>query len=252
MNLSSPDPITYLDTAAGSPAGRDYKERFLAALDVRPGHTVIDIGCGPGTDLPRIAGAVTGSGRVIGIDNDPRMRAEAARRLADWPHAEIRAGDAHDLPLPDSSADRARTDRVLQHLADPGQAVAAARRVLRPGGVLGMAEPDWDTLTVAGDDLETSRAFARFTAGQVRNPVVGRQLVRLATGAGLRVRSVDALAVVFRDFGTADKILGLRRNSARAVEAGCIAAASAESWIGRLAAEPFLAAFTFYLVTAVR
>jgi ubiquinone/menaquinone biosynthesis C-methylase UbiE len=252
QNPSAPDPITYLDAAASTAAGRDYKERFLSALDLRPGHTVIDIGCGPGTDLSRLADAVTVTGRVIGIDRDPRMRAEAARRLAGRPQAGIRDGDAHHLPLADASADRARTDRVLQHLADPARAVAEARRLLRPGGVLGMAEPDWDTLAVADDDLATSRAFTRFTAGQVPNPSIGRQLVRLATRAGLRIRFVDAIAVVFRDFGTADKILGLRRNSGRAVQAGHLSDADVQPWLQRLAGEPFLASFTLYLVTAER
>ena len=45
------DPIAYLAEVAESSFGRGYKQRALAALDLRPGHTVVDIGCGPGTDL---------------------------------------------------------------------------------------------------------------------------------------------------------------------------------------------------------
>jgi hypothetical protein len=113
-----------------------------------------------------------------------------------------------------------------------------------------MAEPDWDTLAVADEDLQTSRRFARFVAGRVRNTTVGRQLVRLSTQAGFRVRSVDAIAVVFRDFDVADQILGLRRNSTRAVQAGALAEADVQAWLQRLASGPLLAGFTFYLVAA--
>lgn len=113
-----------------------------------------------------------------------------------------------------------------------------------------MAEPDWDTLAVADEDLQTSRRFADFTASRVRNATIGRELVRLCERAGLRVRSVDPIAVMFRDFDTADQILGFRRNAARAVQAGKLAEAVAESWVQRLASGPLVAGFTFYLVIA--
>jgi ubiquinone/menaquinone biosynthesis C-methylase UbiE len=246
---AAPDPIRYLDYAATSAAGTAYKRRLLDVLDVRPGHTVVDIGCGPGTDLAKLAAATGSGGQVIGVDRDPAMALEAARRV---PSVSIRVGDAEALPLAGASADRVRTDRVLQHVADPARAMAEAHRVLRPGGVLGMAEPDWDTLAVADDDVETSRGFARFTAGQVRNATLGRQLVRLATRAGFTIRSVEAVPIVFRDFEPADRILGLTRNSARAVEAAQLREDVAEAWLTRLANTPFLAAVTLFLVTGTR
>lgn len=113
-----------------------------------------------------------------------------------------------------------------------------------------MAEPDWDTLAVADEDVRTSRRFARFVAGRVRHPTIGRELVRLSAQSGLQVRSVEAIAVVFRDFDTADQILGLRRNSARAVLAGELTDEDVQPWLQRLADGPLLAGFTFYLVTA--
>ncbi|MGC4770049.1 methyltransferase domain-containing protein [Micromonospora sp. DT44] len=248
--LTSADRIAYLDTAAATPIGRYYKRRAVDALDLRPGHTVVDVGCGPGTDLGRLADVVRADGLVVGVDRDPRMLAEAGRRLADRPRIDLRVGDAHALPLDDISMDRARIDRVLMHVEDPAAALAEVRRVLRPAGVLVVTEPDWDTLAVADEDVETSRRFARFVAGRVRNPTIGRELVRLSARVGLRVRSVEAIAVVFEDFGTADRILGLRRNSARAVAAGELVDREVRPWLRRLTAGPLLASFTLYLVTA--
>lgn len=248
--LTAPDPISYLDAAAATAAGLAYKRRFVEALDLRDGHTVADIGCGPGTDLTRLADAVGAGGLVIGVDREPAMLAEAGRRLAGRSGVDLRAGDAHDLPIPDASVDRARADRVLMHVRDPAKVMAEIRRVLRPAGVFGMAEPDWDTLTVADEDAPTSRSFARFLAGQVRNPTIGRDLVRLSARAGMRPRSVDAITVVFQDFDTADQILGLRRNSARAVRAGMLTERAVQPWLQRLAEGPLLAGFTFYIVTA--
>ncbi|MEH1126776.1 methyltransferase domain-containing protein [Micromonospora sp. CPCC 206061] len=248
--MTAPDPIAYLDAAAATTAGQAYKRRFVDALDVLPGHTVVDIGCGPGTDLAALADATGTDGSVIGVDRDPRMLDEARRRLADRPNVVVCPGDAADLPLASGSADRARVDRVLQHVPDPTTSITEIRRVLRPGGLCGMAEPDWHTLAVADEDHETSSGFAEFVAGQVRNATVGRQLVRLCVDAGLRVRSVEPIAVLFRDFGTADQILGLRRNCARAIQAGRLAEARADAWLRRVARGPVVAGFTFYLVTA--
>jgi SAM-dependent methyltransferase len=259
------DQITYMDVAAATPVGLDYKRRSLAALDVRPGQTVVDIGCGPGTDLGRLAEAVGPGGLVIGIVRDPPMLAEARRRGRGG-EARVREGDAgrgegdvrlcevdiHALPLAVDSVDLARADRLLQHVTDSQAAIAEVRRVLRPGGLFGMAEPDWDTLAVADDDPGVSRAWSRFVAGRVRNPTIGRELPRLCARAGLRVCSVEAVAVVFRDFDTADRILGLRRNTERAVQAGALLAAVGDAWVRRQQSGPVLAGCTCYLVTAAR
>ncbi|MEU3454901.1 methyltransferase domain-containing protein [Micromonospora sp. NPDC006766] len=72
-----------MDKAAGTAVGLDYKQRFLAALDVRTNHAAVDVGCGPGTDLGRLADAVGAGGSVIGVDCEPRMLDEARRRHAD-------------------------------------------------------------------------------------------------------------------------------------------------------------------------
>jgi ubiquinone/menaquinone biosynthesis C-methylase UbiE len=211
---------------------------------------VLDVGCGPGTDLGRLADAVGVEGSVIGVDRQPRMLTEARRRLADRSNVELLLGDVHQLPISDGGVDRVRVDRVLQHVANPAKAVQDVRRALRRGGLFGMAEPDWDTLAVGDEDVDTSRRFARFVAGRVRNPTIGRELVRLCRQAGFAISSVEPVAVLFRDFETADQILGLRRNAARAVQSGTMSEADAAPWLQRLASGPVVAGFTFYLIVA--
>lgn len=243
--------IRYLVDAAASEPGREYKDRILRGLELRAGLTVLDVGCGPGADLPAMAAAVGATGRVIGVDHDPVMTDEARRRTAQDGRIEIRLGDAHDLPVADASVDRARLDRVLMHVADPAAAVARLRRVVRPGGRIALAEPDWDTLVIDEVDLEMSRAYTRFVATQVvRNGAIGRQLPRLAAEAGFVIRSVEPTVVAFVDFAEANQILKVPSVTQRAVRAGAMASTPALEWLGRIADGPFLAAFTLFVVIA--
>src|SRR5438046_1611568 len=105
--------IAYLDGTAASQPGQAYKRRLLDALDLRTGLTVLDLGGGPGTDLGEMADRVRGAGgRVIGIDHDPAMVAEATARHAADPDVRVWTGDAHAIAGPDGSVDRVRMDRA--------------------------------------------------------------------------------------------------------------------------------------------
>ncbi|WP_228011361.1 methyltransferase domain-containing protein [Nonomuraea phyllanthi] len=96
-----------------------------------------------------------------------------------------------------------------------------------------------------------SRALVRFLIAQIiRNATIGRSLARVCGEAGLVVRSVVTAAPVFRDFTTADHLFGLRRNVARAVDAGCLKPDDAEGWIDDLTSQPFLASALLFLVVA--
>jgi len=223
------------------------------SMSLGPGQTVVDVGCGPGTDLSRMADLVGDDGLVVGFDADPVMITEARARTAGRPNVQIHAADAHALPLKDASVDRLRVERVVQHLSRPSHAFAELHRVLRPGGVLAVADPDWDTLVIDDPDTETSRAYGSFVATHVvRNGGIGRALARLAVEAGLEVRSVIASPVVFTDFATGDPILQLARVMSRAVESGAVDPQAARQWLDRMGSGPFLAAFTFFIVVAQR
>jgi ubiquinone/menaquinone biosynthesis C-methylase UbiE len=242
--------IAYLDAAAASDVGRAYKQHVLRELRILPGHVVLDVGCGPGTDLPAMAAATGPDGKVIGVDHDLAMRDAARHRTCAYACIKVQAGDAHALPLDPASVDRARADRVLQHLADPATAVTELRRVLRPGGRVALAEPDWDTLVIDGPDATTSRAYTRFvTTTVVRNAAIGRSLGRLLYDAGFIVESVHATVAVFRDYRSAETVLRMPTVAERAWQAGHLDEDTARGWLAELTTGPFLAAVTFFTAT---
>ncbi|WP_086666429.1 methyltransferase domain-containing protein [Lentzea kentuckyensis] len=248
LGVPSPDKAAYMDNVAA--VAVDYKRQLLDLLQLEPGLKVLDLGCGPGADLTAMADEVGTSGRVVGVDIDPKMVEAANTRFHDQPHVEIRLGDGHALPFEEATFDRARMDRALQHVADPAAVLAELLRVLKPGGLLRIGEPDWDSLVVDGD-LEMNRAFNRFTCStMVRNATVGRQLARLARVAGFEIDEVRTASQVFHDFAQADKIFAFTRNTERAIRAGAIERADGERWLTELRTGDFLAAPLMFLLAA--
>ena len=99
-------PADYLMRLAASDLGKAYKSLVVSEMAIRPGDVILDLGCGPGADLPAFARETGGSGRVIGMDNDPDAVRQARDRTAALPQVEVREADARTLGLPAASADR--------------------------------------------------------------------------------------------------------------------------------------------------
>jgi SAM-dependent methyltransferase len=100
------------------------------------GATVVDVGCGSGTDLLLAAAAVGPRGRAIGVDMTDGMlaRARAAAAEAGLGWVELRRGDALELPVETGSADYVISNGVLNLAPDKRRAFSEVLRVLRPGG----------------------------------------------------------------------------------------------------------------------
>lgn len=107
------------------------------------GETVLDIGCGAGTDLLLAARRVAPNGRALGVDVAPAMRraaASAAREAGLDGVVEVRGGSAEALPVGDGSIDVVQSNGVLNLTPDKRRAFNEIFRVLRPGGRLHLAD----------------------------------------------------------------------------------------------------------------
>lgn len=116
------------------------------------GDVVVDVGCGTATQAIDLSARRPGV-EVIGVDGDPQILS-LARAKPGAERIDLREGDATALPLEDGSAAAVICSLLLHHLAPDGKraALREARRVLRPGGRLHIA--DWgrpaDPLAAAG------------------------------------------------------------------------------------------------------
>jgi SAM-dependent methyltransferase len=163
---------------------------------LRPGQSVLDVGCGPGTITADLARLVA-PGPVLGLDASAEVIAQADAAAAGWglDNLHFGTGDIFALDYPDASFDVIHAHQVLQHLAEPVAALVELRRVLRPGGVLAARDSDYGAFGWSPRLPELDRWLALYLAVTERNghdARIGPALLGLAHRAGFEQVEVSS------------------------------------------------------------
>jgi len=110
-----------------------FAEEAIAASRLKPGATVLDVACGPGTLALKVARA---AGKVHGIDFSEAMLAVFKQKIEQAGHSNIalHCGDAQALPYPDAQFDAAFSLFGLMFFPDRKKGFAEIYRTLKPGG----------------------------------------------------------------------------------------------------------------------
>ncbi|GAB2820208.1 class I SAM-dependent methyltransferase [Actinoallomurus bryophytorum] len=176
-----------------------HRARLLGAAKGR----VIEIGAGNGLNLRHYPPAVT---EVLAVEPEDRLRA-MARRTAESARVPVTvvAGHAGALPAGDRTFDAAVFSLVLCSVPDPADALAEARRVLRPGGRLFFFEHVRSERPVLArlEDL-VSPLWSRAAGGCHLN----RDLATAIRTAGFRITQIERFDHRPVRFGPAAHILG--------------------------------------------
>jgi SAM-dependent methyltransferase len=126
-------------------AGNELLAWLPVLAPLLPGRALaIDVGTGDGTMLPLLSPLYD---RVVAVDRSAASLARCAARVAAWglPNVRLREGTVDDASLAQDVAQRGGADlvlvaRMLRHAARPQDVIAAAARLLRPGGHLALVD----------------------------------------------------------------------------------------------------------------
>lgn len=162
----------------------EYRRLSLDTLDLAPGESVLEIGCGTGNSFDALRRAVGPDGTVVGIDASRGMT-NAARdgiRQKGWQNVHVLRGDARQPPVPEGVYDAAYAAMSLSAVADSNGAIRSIETALRPGGRFVVLD---------------AQPFQRLP-WTLLNPVV-TPVAKVTTNW---MPQVDLLAALRREFGT--------------------------------------------------
>lgn len=158
------------------------------AAQLPPGARVADVGAGTGNLTRRLRAAGLDA---VAVDPTPAMRRAAAAKL---PGVPVLEGHFLALPFPDGSLDAIASSYAFHHLTDDEKAVAARElaRVLRPGGVLALADVMFASRRAQREALRAARrrGWGRLADSLAREPYATVAVHRRAlAAAGFRVQA---------------------------------------------------------------
>jgi arsenite methyltransferase len=187
----------------------------LRFVDITPGETILDLGCGGGIDTILAARRTGPTGRMIGLDFLPEMlaRTAAAAAEAGLDNVETLEGEMEAIPLADDSVDHVISNGVINLSPRKARALAECTRVLRPGGKFSVSD-----LTIVEEELPPEvlthpAAWAGCVSGALAEGEFVRKLAR-AGFAEIEVRHREPMSVegcALYPLFTADLIELMRR-----------------------------------------
>jgi SAM-dependent methyltransferase len=153
------------------------------------GARALEVGCGVGAQTAHLVAASPGAHLVAMDVSDRSLTLARARLAAHVPAANVEwcRADLFDPPFADAAFDHLFVCFVLEHLSDPGRALAGLRRVLRPGGTITVIEGDHGSAIFHPDSGYARAAIGclvRLQSDAGGNALIGRRLQPLLDGAG--------------------------------------------------------------------
>lgn len=154
--------------------------------ELSPQQRLLDVGAGPGTITVDLAGRVAQVTATEIGESELDLSRQAAQESG-VTNIDFRVEDVHALGIEDDAYDVVHAHQVLQHVADPVQALREMRRVARPGGLVAVRDSDyagfvwWPESAELTEWLRLYRLAARANGGE---PDAGRRLFSWAREAG--------------------------------------------------------------------
>ncbi|HET6986831.1 MAG TPA: methyltransferase domain-containing protein [Kribbella sp.] len=167
-----------------------------AALALRAGDRVLDVGVGPGLLAAEMAEEVGPTGRICGIDISDSMLAIARTRADVGPGIELEAASVMSIPHPAESFDVVVSTQVFEYVDDVAGALEEVRRVLRPAGRVVLLDTDWASVVWrSSDDARMARVLTAFE-DHLADPHLPRTLAGVLAKSGFTLTHQQVVPIL--------------------------------------------------------
>jgi ubiquinone/menaquinone biosynthesis C-methylase UbiE len=184
-------------------AARNY---IYSLLDLESPGAVLDVGCGKGGDLRRIAERVGGECRFVGVDSSEKAIEQARAESPDSRLEFLTADVSQSLPFESESFGLVYSNNFVECLTDKDALVREVHRVLRPRGQVAFAHCDWDSQLFDGSDKDLVRkivhAYGDWKQAWMADcdSWMGRRLWRVFNRSGLFSGAVHTYVLTNTEF----------------------------------------------------
>lgn len=191
------------------------KQAAFLLPHLRPGMSLLDCGCGPGSITIGLAKRLA-PGSVVGVDFDPG-EVERAQNLAaeqGVTNVQFKTGNVYDLPFADGTFDVCFSNALLDHLSDPIAALREMRRILKADGMLGVRTADRDGYLFTPPDpllVKLNEQGEKRKNDQGVSVRIGKNIRGLLRQAGFVKTEASAS---YDCYGTAEEVRGLAESAA--------------------------------------
>jgi ubiquinone/menaquinone biosynthesis C-methylase UbiE len=199
--------VDYLDRTARHHEIQRMRATAFEMFAPSENERLLDAGCGVGEVARQLGGRVGAHGSVTALDASGEVVTAATARHDGSP-VTYAVGDILDLDFPDGHFDGVRSERVIQHLADPDAAIRELARVVRPGGRLSIVDTDWESVVHDGFD-HLDEVMRVLTKEVIQHPALGRSVRSRMLKAGLRNVTTLPVTLRFTSPGDATTVLPL-------------------------------------------
>ena len=213
--------LNYIDEI---PYFKEIKTKTYTLLKLSEATSVLEIGCGVGNDVYRMALRLPPKGHIIGIDSSTFMieKAQTNKMFKHGKNIQFSVEDGRSLPYSSFSFDRCRIDRTLQHIVNPDKVVSEVYRVLKPGGIFVVFDNDWSSFSLSLSDKRLSRIIENYWCDAFVNGRIGCQLKAFFVKAGFEVIGLYPSTLILDDFEVANRVYDIEQTIKNAYSDGLL------------------------------
>jgi arsenite methyltransferase len=172
---------------------RERRAAVRAALALRAGEHVLDIGTGPGFEPYELATMIAPGGHVHAVDTSETMLQLSRQRCSGQPWVEFQLADARCLPFGDATFDAAVAVQVYEYVGEVAAALAELYRVLQPGGRAVVIDTDWRSIAWEASDQARMTRILHAWEEHLVHPTLARSLPRLLKRTGFALTHPQVL-----------------------------------------------------------